>query len=217
MIFANPLFFIIAAAAIGFVHVNIAHAYAFMQGIETKNWGVIVAKIGFFAMEIFAILWAVTLAGVYPPFASMAKIFEYGTYGGLLGLIAGIIIQVKAFGVLMWIFEITGLIGDILSYTRLAGVGMAGAYLGAAINLLANIFKTLIPGPIGLFFGIIAAVGVLLLGHGINIVLSIQGGFVHSMRLCLVEFMFKFYEGGGSKYNPFGLKTSRSLIIKQKA
>lgn len=215
--FGNPITFIIVACVIGFVHVNIAHAFAFVQGIQAKNKGVIVTKIGFFAMQIFCILWVVAAMGIYPPIATMATMFEYGTFAGLAGLIAGIIMQVSYFGVLMWLFEITGLVGDILSYSRLAGVGMAGFYLGKAINMLSNILRTLIPGPIGFVIGIFIAIGVLVFGHLINIVLSIQGGFVHSMRLCLVEFMFKFYEGGGSKYNPFSLKTSRSLIIKQKA
>lgn len=215
--FGNPISFIILACVIGFVHVNIAHVFALVQGIQSKNKGVIVTKIGFFLMQIFVILLAIASFGVLPAIAGMSSIFLYGTYASLGMLIIGIIMQVSYFGVIMWVFEITGLVGDILSYSRLAGVGMAGFYLGKAINMMAVIFRTLIPGPIGLVIGTLMAIGILVVGHLINTVLSIQGGFVHSMRLCLVEFMFKFYEGGGSKYSPFSLKTSRSLLIKQKA
>jgi V/A-type H+-transporting ATPase subunit I len=213
----DPITFIIVACVIGFVHVNIAHAFALVQGIQSKNKGVIVTKVGFFLMQIFVILFAIASVGIVPAIAGMGSIFLYGTYGSIAMLIIGVIMQVSYFGVLMWVFELTGLIGDILSYSRLAGVGMAGFYLGKAINMLSNILRTLIPGPIGFVIGIFIAIGVLVFGHLINIVLSIQGGFVHSMRLCLVEFMFKFYEGGGSKYSPFSLKTGRSLLIKQKA
>jgi V/A-type H+-transporting ATPase subunit I len=37
--------------------------------------------------------------------------------------------------------------------------------------------------------------------------------FVHSLRLCFVEFLFKFYEGGGRAYSPFRLK-SRPVFVK---
>ncbi len=215
--FGNPISFIILACAIGFVHVNIAHVYAFIQAIQAKNKGVIVTKVGFFALQIFTILLVIASVGIVPAIAGMGSIFLYGLYASLGMLIVGIIMQVSYFGVLMWVFEITGLVGDILSYSRLAGVGMAGFYLGKAMNMLAMILRTMIPGPIGLIFGTLVAIGVLVFGHAINTVLCIQGGFVHSMRLCLVEFMFKFYEGGGSKYNPFSLKATRSLIIKEKA
>lgn len=216
-ILGNPIFFIIAAAVIGFFHVNIAHVFTFVQAIQAKNKGVIVTKVGFFAMQIFVILLGVALVGIVPAMAGIQNIFLYGTYGSLLVLIIGVIMQMSYFGVLMWVFEVTGLVGDILSYTRLAGVGLAGFYLGKSINMMSNVFMTIIPGPIGLVIGILMAIGVLIVGHAINTVLSIQGGFVHSMRLCLVEFMFKFYEGGGSRYSPFSLKTSRSLLIKEKA
>jgi V/A-type H+-transporting ATPase subunit I len=215
--FGNPITFIILACAIGFVHVNIAHAYAFIQGIQSKNKGVIVTKVGFFAMQIFIILMVLAKVEVVAALVPLGDIFLYSVYASLGLMIYGVILQISYFGAFMWVFEITGLVGDILSYSRLAGVGMAGFYLGKAVNMLAMIFSTMIPGPIGLVIGILTAIGILIVGHAINTVLSIQGGFVHSMRLCLVEFMFKFYEGGGSKYNPFSLKTSRSLLIKQKA
>ncbi len=94
---------------------------------------------------------------------------------------------------------------------------MAGFYLGTSINMLAIIFRGMLPGPAGLIIGTLAAFLVLVAGHLINIVLSALSGFVHSLRLCLVEFMFKFYTGGGTKYSPFSLKTREALFIKEKA
>jgi V/A-type H+-transporting ATPase subunit I len=163
--FGNPITFIIVACVIGFIHVNIAHAFALIQGIQAKNKGVIVTKIGFFLMQIFVILLAIAAAGIVPALVGMSNIFLYCSYASLAMLIIGVIMQVSYFGVLMWIFEITGLVGDILSYSRLAGVGMAGFYLGKAINMLSNIMRTLIPGPIGLVVGILIAIGVLIVGH----------------------------------------------------
>jgi V/A-type H+-transporting ATPase subunit I len=42
-------------------------------------------------------------------------------------------------------------------------------------------------------------------------------GFIHSLRLCFVEFLFKFYEGGGREYSPFKLKTPASVLVETKS
>ncbi|MDD5037712.1 MAG: V-type ATPase 116kDa subunit family protein [Dehalococcoidales bacterium] len=219
-IYSSPITLIVVAIGIGFIHINIAHMVALAAALKSKNKGVIVAKIGFFAFQIFLILFVV--AAVLKPNlpilgAGMTQSYLYGVYASLVVLAVGIVMQQGYFGAFFWIFELTGFLGDALSYSRLAGIAMAGFYLGSAINMMAIIMRELIPGPVGLVLGTIIAFGVLIVGHLINTVLSILGGFIHSMRLCLVEFMLKFYEGGGRKYSPFSLKTGESLIIKSKA
>ncbi len=217
-LFSTPITFILAAVGIGFVHVNIAHVLAFIIALKSRNAGVIVAKFGFFAVQIFIILYAAkALLNIAILNGISSNIFLYGLGASLLLLIIGVVMQSSFFGVMLWIFELTGLIGDILSYSRLAGVGMAGFYLGTSINMLAIIFRGMLPGPVGLIIGTIAAFLVLVAGHLINIVLSALSGVVHSMRLCLVEFMFKFYAGGGTKYSPFSLKNREALFIREKA
>ncbi|MBE9514923.1 MAG: hypothetical protein IMY79_02150, partial [Chloroflexi bacterium] len=65
---------------------------------------------------------------------------------------------------------------------------------------------------VGVIIGAIIAVVVLIFGHLINLALSGIGCFVHSLRLCFVEFLSKFYEGGGEEYSPFRLKTRPVLV-----
>jgi V/A-type H+-transporting ATPase subunit I len=56
----------------------------------------------------------------------------------------------------------------------------------------------------------------LLIFHVFNLFLSSLAAFIHSLRLCFVEFLLKFYEGGGTEYNPFHLSVRRETIVGKK-
>ena len=95
----------------------------------------------------------------------------------------------------------TGLPGDILSYIRIFALSLAGGLLGGAINLIAMMIRGENPGV----FSWIAALVVLVLGHGINFILAALGAFVHPLRLTFVEFYKSVgFVGGGQPYAPFG-------------
>jgi V/A-type H+-transporting ATPase subunit I len=127
------------------------------------------------------------------------------------GLILIIVSYLKMNGVLLGgifsLSEVTGILGDVMSYCRLAGVGLATYYLAYAFNLMATILPDLMPAAIKVVAGPLLAVIILLVGHIINAALSGISCFVHSLRLCFVEFLLKFYEGSGREYSPFRLKT----------
>jgi len=112
--------------------------------------------------------------------------------------------------------EVTGILGDVMSYCRLAGVGLATFYLAFSFNLMATILPDLIPGAIRVVAGPLLAALILIIGHVINAALSGISCFVHSLRLCFVEFLLKFYEGGGREYSPFRLKT-RPVFVQVKS
>ncbi len=104
-----------------------------------------------------------------------------------------------------------------MSYSRLAGVGLATFYLASSFNMLADmIFRALsgwLPGVLGIAIGAIIAIIILVFAHLLNLALSGLAAFIHSLRLCFVEFMFKFYEGGGRQYEPFRLKPRTFVIV----
>jgi len=174
-------------------------------------------KIGVFTVQIFGIPYLLhALLNVDLPIltAQMYTICGFVMAASVAVIIASSIIQRRGIGAVLWLFDLTGILGDIMSYARLAGVGLATFYLASSFNMLAVVFSDMIPGLFGLIIGVIIAIVVLILGHGINLVLSGLTGFVHSLRLCFVEFLTKFYEGGGREYSPFKLKTRAYVPVR---
>lgn len=93
------------------------------------------------------------------------------------------------------LYGITGYIGDLVSYTRLMALGLAGGSIAGALNLIIGMF----PGVALVIFGPI----VFILGHVFNLGLSLLGAYVHTCRLEYVEYFGKFYDGGGRPFKPF--------------
>ncbi len=97
-----------------------------------------------------------------------------------------------ALGLIMGPLELVGTLGNVLSYLRLAAVGLASAYLAMVANELAVL------GPIwmGIFVGAFF--------HALNLALASLSPMIQALRLHYVEFFSKFYEGGGQPFRPFG-------------
>jgi len=215
----NPVSFIILALGIGFIHVNIGHILALIKGIKEKNRGLMVGKIGLFTLQfglpsVLNSLLGVNIPGFTPQIYS---ILSYFLIGGVLLVIISSIIQSGGLGAILWLFDITGLLGDVMSYARLAGVGLATFYLASTFNMMAGLFGEMIPGVVGTIIGAILGVIILVFGHAVNMVLTAITGFMHSLRLCFVEFLFKFYEGGGREYSPFRLKKRATVPVTIKS
>jgi V/A-type H+-transporting ATPase subunit I len=118
------------------------------------------------------------------------------------------------------VYGMTSFLGDVLSYTRLAALGLSGTLVGMVFNLLAGLVWD---GALGLFAAggtsIVLGVVVVLLaalvfvgGHTFNVVINLLGAFVHPARLQFVEFFSKFYQGGGRAHAPFRNQT-KSVVL----
>ena len=104
----------------------------------------------------------------------------------------------------------SGLLGDSLSYIRLFAIGLTGGILGSVFNQLA---LSCVPASgsgasvVSYVVGLIAALLILLFGHGINFGIAMIGAFVHPLRLTFVEYYKNSeFEGGGKPYTPFKKK-----------
>jgi len=210
--------FIVLSIFIGIIHVNIAHIMALIRGRRQK--GVALGKAGLFLLQIAGIpLIMHGLFSVEIPFLpeQAYSILLYLVFLSIVLIVVSSIMQRGAFlGGIFWLFDLTGILGDVMSYCRLAGVGLATFYLATSFNLMATVVRDMVPaGPAGLLrliIGGLILIVILLVGHVINLALSGITCFVHSLRLCFVEFLLKFYDGGGKRYSPLRLKTQPVFV-----
>ncbi|MDO5116110.1 MAG: V-type ATP synthase subunit I [Synergistaceae bacterium] len=112
----------------------------------------------------------------------------------------------KLFSGLLSLYNVTGFLGDVLSYSRLLALGLGSAAVGMVINLLANLVAG-VP-----YVGILLAALIFILGHTFSIVVNLLGAFIHSLRLQYVEFFGKFYNASGRDFTPLNNAAQYSRI-----
>ena len=100
--------------------------------------------------------------------------------------------------------NITGYFSDILSYSRLMALMLAGA-------VIAQVFNTLgaITGNVVTFF-IIS-----MIGNALNFALNLLGCYVHDMRLQCLEYFGRFYEDGGKPFRPLAVDPKLVDIVEK--
>lgn len=81
--------------------------------------------------------------------------------------------------------NLTGLLSDVLSYIRLFAIGLSGGVLALVFNTLATGF---VPEGANIVVRLLIMIPILLIGHGINLFMSVISSFVHPLRLTFVEF-----------------------------
>lgn len=100
------------------------------------------------------------------------------------------------------LYGITSYLSDFMSYSRLLALGLATGVISQVFNQMGS----MVSGAGGIV-GIILMIVVCIIGHAFNIGISLIGCYVHSCRLQYVEFLGKFYEGGGREFAPLGANT----------
>lgn len=96
---------------------------------------------------------------------------------------------------LLSLYDITGYLSDVLSYSRLFALGLATGVIAQLFNQIGGM---LAGGVIGYFFMVV----IIVVGHVFNIAINTLGAFVHASRLQYIEFYGKFYESGGKRFAP---------------
>ncbi|HKM13823.1 MAG TPA: V-type ATPase 116kDa subunit family protein, partial [Candidatus Methanomethylophilaceae archaeon] len=128
---------------------------------------------------------------------------------GAVILIIGLILNVKSEGV-MSVMEMPGIVGNILSYTRLAAIGMSKAGMATAFNYIA--FSMIFEGMGSGLLAVVVAFVVFLVFHLLIFFLAILSAGLHALRLQYVELMAKFFEGGGKEYSPLKITRKKTFF-----
>lgn len=185
----DTLMILVGAMCLGFVQIVTGMVISLVQ--KVKKGQVIDA-----VWE--EITWFVVFAGIGLMVLGVTNIV---LYVGLMMVVAGPVITGKGLGKITGIFgslynHVTGYFGDILSYSRLMALMLAG-------SVIAQVFNTLgaIPGNIVVFIIISMA------GNALNFALNLLGCYVHDLRLQCLEYFGKFYEDGGKPFRPLAVNT----------
>ncbi len=192
----DTMMILVGAMCLGFVQIITGMAVSFVS--KLKNGQVMDA--------VFEeVTWWIVFAGLGLMIAGITPIVL--ALGGVL-VVAGPVVQNQGFGKVTGIFgslynHVTGYFGDILSYSRLMALMLAG-------SVIAQVFNTLgaIPGNIVIFLIISFA------GNTLNFALNLLGCYVHDLRLQCLEYFGKFYQDGGRPFRPLDLNTKYYYVVK---
>lgn len=78
------------------------------------------------------------------------------------------------------LYNITGWVSDILSYSRLLALGLATGVIASVMNQMGSMLGDSI-------FGWIVFILVFVIGHTFNLLINLLGAYVHTCRLQYVE------------------------------
>jgi V/A-type H+-transporting ATPase subunit I len=181
------------AVAIGAAHVTLGLGIGAWQAMRFREYRVMLDRLGAIAALAGLSVLAAWMTGGLPAGAVTPAIVVTA-----VGLVLVMSLH-GALGITTGALDLLGRIGNILSYLRIAAVGLASAHLANVANELGSV------GPI--WIGIFVA----LFFHALNLALAAFSPMIQSLRLQYVEFFGAFFVGGGRPFTPFGQHRVRGL------
>jgi V/A-type H+-transporting ATPase subunit I len=182
--FVFPQNILIMALIVGVIHINmglIIGAYNNIVRGDVKE--ALGSQIPWFVLEAGIVLYL--LGGLY--------------IGGPVALAA--VIMLVYFNGLFGLMDLSGFLGNILSYARLLALCLSTGGIATTVNILTGMVYELVP-----VIGIILAPIVFIGGQIANGAFQTLGAFINSLRLHYVEFFAQFYIGGSQKFRAFKAK-----------
>jgi V/A-type H+-transporting ATPase subunit I len=169
---------------------------------------------GLFSLLTFSLRWNRIARWVWDvPLAWFPRAIETNL-SGFVGVAIPLVSLILIFGALLALtesviapIEIAGLLANVMSYTRLAGLGIGKAAIAAAFNtiILEGLVRS---GQIGyLILGIVF----LVLSQLLVFLLGWISAGIQALRLNYVEAFIKFFKGNGTPFRPFGVRTTQEV------
>ncbi len=151
--------------------------------------------------------WAILLIGL--GLMLLPQTAEIGKYMAIAGALIVLVMTKRdvknpikrVLGGLGALYGISSWVGDILSYMRLFGMGLATGVIGMVFNVLIGMVWS--GGIVGKILGVVLFIACHLFNLGINAL----GAYVHAARLQYIEFFGKFFEEGGKPFRPLNNHT----------
>jgi V/A-type H+-transporting ATPase subunit I len=212
----EPIKFLVIVLGIGVIQLFAGVICNAAINIKNGRWGDALWNQGFWLLFLIGVLLMLVNTqinlGVYSRFINY-----YTIVAALLVIIAntrgkkGILAKLLALpGGLFTIYGGVGFFSDVLSYSRIMALGLAGGVMAGIVNMFAGQAWGI---PI---IGWLLGIAVFLIGHAFNLSLSILGAYVHSSRLQYLEFFGKFYEGGGEAFAPLKWENKYIYLTKER-
>ena len=195
------------AMVLGVLHLNTGMIVSFV--LKCRRGHVVdglFEEVPLWIILVGGVMMGLKLLGVTDALFGIGKIV---LIAGAVLLLVGSARGAKGFGIIGAAFgciynTVTGWFGDILSYSRIMALMLAGGVVAQVFNTIAAMPAT----SSGVnAVTIIVFILIFLIGHGLNFALNLLGCFVHDLRLQCLEFFGKFYEDGGKPFQPLGFKS----------
>lgn len=174
------------ALGVGALHVVMGLLLGLWEAWRTRQRSELITKIG----KLVALSAIFGMVGVGANFLP-ASFFTPTIVGLMIGMVL-LIVPAGPLGLILGPLELVKLVGNIMSYLRLAAVGLASVYIALVANEMVGALGNVVLG------GIIA-----LLLHALNFAILMLSPSIQSLRLHYVEFFSQFYKAKGEEYRPF--------------
>ena len=196
---------------VGIVHLMIGYICGFYNKLIQHGFKeAFIEKMGW----IFSFVGMVVLCWAL---CQILEIVKHPSDLGMTMLIVAVVLLVIGIAInfkrekIQSIMELPGIVGNILSYTRLAAIGMSKAGMALAFNYI--VFGMIIGVQNGDVSIIMVVLGILMFAflHLVIWTLAILSGGLHALRLQFVELMTKFFDGGGVEFKPLKIKRKQTV------
>jgi V/A-type H+-transporting ATPase subunit I len=216
--------FMLLTASIGIIHISFGLILGFIQSLKQKEfWEEGVESVAWFAILVFGITLLLINMGVLgqgltllitPLLIFYALIIAISIY--ILGRHMNSFPAKIGKGVYELFFGVIAYLSEILSYTRLVALGLAGSIIAEVVGTLAGLAGGGLAEKGGFYFvlGYLIIIIIFILGNIFNIILSLLATYINVGRLHFVEFFSKFFKTGGESWKPLTRSHEYSIIEK---
>ena len=189
--FVHPENILIIALVVGIIHINMGLIFgAYNNIVRGDVREALGAQIVWFVLEAGVVLLAIGYL------LGMGLLLYSG-----VGILVLSIIMLIYFNGLFGLMDMSGFLGNVLSYARLLALCLSTGGIATTVNILTGIVADMIP-----VIGIVLAPIVFIGGQIANGAFQTLGAFINSLRLHYVEFFAQFYIGGSQKFRAFRAK-----------